>query len=142
MGWTNTNSPSILKRHGPTRHPAAYGNGIRLAGSSSAHPAHWCHVAMMPLAGWANQPAPGVLTPAGRGGAGSVVSLPERGRMREAHPAPRHVAPGGGNPELVADHGLLGDVDGVDQRVEAHWRPRRPRGWPVALRPGADGSLL
>jgi hypothetical protein len=91
------------------------------------------------LAGWADQLADGIVLPPCGGGFGPVVSLPQRGRIRENCPAARHVAPGGGQTELVADDSMPGDLHWGHQRVTVH----RGTGW--ADGPGArspPGSYL
>jgi hypothetical protein len=91
------------------------------------------------LAGWAHQPAQSVCRPARNDRPGPVVRLPERGRISEGRPPPRHDAPGGRNPDLVTDDTVPGDRNRVNQRIEAH---RRLRGFTITVRPGADGRRL
>jgi hypothetical protein len=87
----------------------------------------WCLVADR-LAGGAGQPAERVYRPARPGRPGPVVGLAERGRVSERCPAAWHVAPGGGQADLITEDAALGDRDREDQRIEAlglgAWRPR------------------
>jgi hypothetical protein len=95
------------------------------------------------LAGGAGQPAERVRRPARTGRPGPVVGLAERGRVSERCPAVWHVAPGGGQADLITEDTALGDRDRMDQRIEAPglgaltaaaW-PRRtgpnPASWPA-----------
>jgi hypothetical protein len=90
----------------------------------------------MLLADRAGQGAHSVLGPARNDRAGPVVGLPERGRIRERRPAPRHVAPGGRDPDLVTDDAVPGDRHRMSQRIEAH---KRPQGFTVTVGPQVGG---
>lgn len=70
------------------------------------------------LARWAHQPAQVISRPARGDRPGPVVRLPERGRVRESHLAPRHGAPGGRNPDLVTDHRLPGYRNRMSERIK------------------------
>lgn len=89
------------------------------------------------LADRAYQPAQGVRRPAGGDRTDPVVRLPERARIRENDLAPRHGAPGGGNPDLVADDAAPGDHDRMNQRIKAN--RGMPRGRTIIVGQGADG---
>jgi hypothetical protein len=75
---------------------------------------------MVTLASRAHHPAEGVLRPARDERAGPVVGLSEGGRIREDRLAPRHVAPGSREADLVTDDAVLGDRDRLCERVGAH----------------------
>jgi hypothetical protein len=94
---------------------------------------------VLPLAGWARQPAQSVRRPARGDRPGPVVRLPERGRIRESGLAPRHGAPGRGNPDLVTNDTVPGDRNRVNQRIEPH---RRLRGFAITVSRDADGRRL
>jgi hypothetical protein len=77
------------------------------------------------LAGCADQPAQGVLRPARGDRPGTVVRLPQSGRIPESGLAPCHGAPGGGNLDLVANGAVPGNRDRMNQRIEARRALRR-----------------
>jgi hypothetical protein len=91
------------------------------------------------LARCAHESAQIVLRPASGDRPGSVVRLPERGRVRESGLAPCHGTPGGRNPDLVADDTVPGNHNRMNQRIEAR---RIPRGFAVTVSQGADGPSL
>src|SRR5262245_4256822 len=99
-------------------------------GFSWKHPP-WRRGGVALPAGWANQPAQSILTPARKDRSGPVVRLPECDRIGESRRTPRHVTPGDGGPDLVPDDAVPGNRNRMDQRIEA---PRRPRGQAVAAR--------
>jgi hypothetical protein len=90
-------------------------------------------------AGWAHQPAQSVLRPARSDRPSPIVRLPERGRVRESGPAPRHGAPGGRNPDLVTNDTVPGDRNRMNQRIEPH---RRLRGFTITVSQDAGGRRL
>jgi hypothetical protein len=91
-------------------------------------PRRWLRV--VTLAGRAHQPTESVLRPASGDRPSPIVGLPERGRIREGGPAPRHSAPGRRNPDLVANNTLPGDRDRMNQRIEPCCGPRGLLGVP------------
>jgi hypothetical protein len=109
---------------------ATGGGGIRLG----CQLCRWRMVRL--LAGWAHQPAGDVLRPARGERAGLVVSLSEGGRIREGCLAPRHIAPGGRQADLVTDDAMPGDRDRVTERIDACGRLQGVR---IRVRPGTGG---
>ena len=91
------------------------------------------------LAGWAHQPAQGVLHPTRGDRPSPIVRLPERGRIRERGLAPRHGAPGARNPDLVTDDTVPGDRNRMTQRIEAR---RTLRAVTITVREDADRRRL
>jgi hypothetical protein len=106
-------------------------------GFSSRNPPRRCR--MVTLAGWARQPAQSVRRPARGNRPGPVVRLPERGRIRESGPAPRHGTPGRRNPDLVTNDTTPGDRNRVNQRIERH---RRLRGFAITVSRDTEGRRL
>jgi hypothetical protein len=127
------------------RHPAVLAHGDIPRGRVGVTDVNDAVVTL--LAGRAHQPVQSVPRPPGDGCPGPVVSLPERGRIRECHPASWHIAPGGRDPDLITNDTALGDRNRVDQRVEACRNQRvearrRPCDFTVVVKPGADGTRL
>jgi hypothetical protein len=106
-------------------------------GFPGGNPPRRCRV--VTLAGWARQPAQSVRRPACGDRPGPVVRLPERGRIREGGLAPRHGAPGRGDPDLVTNDTTPGDRHRVNQRIEPN---RRLPGFAVTVSRAAAGRRL
>ena len=137
-GWPPDRGPYGLVR--PAGRPygtAAWAVVTGGTGFSIGNPPRRCGV--VTLAGRAHQPAQCVRRPARGDRPGPVVRLPERGRIRESGLAPRHGAPGRGNPDLVTNDTVPGDRDRVNQRIEAH---RRQRGFAITVSRDAGGRGL
>ena len=93
-----------------SRHPGGPGNGrVPIPQHDRAgDPEAGCGL----LASGASQPAEGVDTPADADRAGADVGLAERCRIGMPGDAGTHLAPHDRHPQLVADHGPLGDLGG------------------------------